>query len=467
MGQPASKLSDSKVTSIAPQLILIPGRHDVGNSERFVLLKRGEFLYSYAQKAWLCWDGTRFIIDDGRRIEAAAKDVALQYCDAAVKSGNGDSTKHASLSLDSRKIDAMLKLSRSALAVEEKDLDQNPWLVNTPKGTVDLQTGKTYPHRREDLITKMTQFGYASGSACPEWEAAWLRSLGSPRMVKYVQHALGYSITGTTREKAIFFAYGDGDNGKTTLLHTAHDVLGDYAAVVMVESLVHKHPDATEKADLADLRGTRFALTSETEDGQRFAEGRIKRLSQGLGKIKSCRKYENPITFDATAKIWVDGNHKPGIRGGDRAITNRLRLIHFPTTLIGKERDRRFAEKLLKEGEGILRWLVKGCLAWQSAGGLMEPFQVRKDTMAWDRESDALTTFFEDCCRFDPEAVAGEIALWERFTMWCDRQKVQTTIKRSTMKDRLAAKGCKETRGSVGRGYSERAWRGVGLVGSR
>ena len=39
------------------------------------------------------------------------------------------------------------------------DWDSDPWLLNTPTGTIDLRTGQTRPHDRRDLITKMTAVG--------------------------------------------------------------------------------------------------------------------------------------------------------------------------------------------------------------------------------------------------------------------------------------------------------------------
>ena len=62
------------------------------------------------------------------------------------------------------------------------------------------------------------------------------------------------------------------------------------------------------QADLADLRGARFVMTSETEEGQRLSQGKLKRITQGMGKIKATRKYENPIEFPETHKLWMDTN---------------------------------------------------------------------------------------------------------------------------------------------------------------
>src|ERR1700693_3784585 len=115
-----------------------------------------------------------------------------------------------------------------------------------------------------------------------------------------------------------------------------------------------RHENNNSQADLADLRGARFVVTSETEEGQRLAEGKLKRITQGMGKIKATRKYENPIEFPETHKLWIDANHRPVIRGTDAAIWNRLYTVPFTVTIPPEEIDRTLLSKLLQEAEGVL-----------------------------------------------------------------------------------------------------------------
>ena len=94
------------------------------------------------------------------------------------------------------------------------------------------------------------------------------------------------------------------------------------------------------QADLADLRDARFVMTSETEEGQRLAGGKLKRITQGMGRIKATRKYENPVEFMETHKLWIDANYQPVIRGRDAAIWNRLFTIPFTVTIPREEIDK-------------------------------------------------------------------------------------------------------------------------------
>ena len=49
------------------------------------------------------------------------------------------------------------------------------------------------------------------------------------------------------------------------------------------------------------------------------------------------------------------------------------------------------------EGEGILAWLVEGCMEWQRAG-LKEPEKVLDAVKEYRREQSAVSDFIEQCC---------------------------------------------------------------------
>jgi len=74
--------------------------------------------------------------------------------------------------------------------------------------------------------------------------------------------------------------------------------------------------------------------------------------------------YHDQFTFNPTHKIWLSTTYKPDIRGQDEAIWNRLKLIPFEVRFVGKKRDKRLLDKLLRELPGVLAWGVRGAIAW-------------------------------------------------------------------------------------------------------
>ena len=47
---------------------------------------------------------------------------------------------------------------------------------------------------------------------------------------------LGYALTGSTREHALFFLYGTGANGKSVLLNTISHILDEYHRTAPIET---------------------------------------------------------------------------------------------------------------------------------------------------------------------------------------------------------------------------------------
>jgi putative DNA primase/helicase len=169
------------------------------------------------------------------------------------------------------------------------------------------------------------------------------------------------------------------------------------------------------QADLADLRGARFVSTSETESEARLAEGRLKRITQGMGRIKAVRKYENPVEFPESHKLWIDANHLPAVCGTDNAIWNRLHPIPFDVTIPKGEQDKELPAKLLTEAEGIIAWAVTGARLWYRHG-LSKPPAVAKANDVWRSKSDRLEAFLSERCRGGGEVPAGE--LYEAYVAW-------------------------------------------------
>ena len=423
----------------------------------------------------MVWDGKRWAVDETGQALKRAKRTMIEFlhqiADAKYEDAEKRKTaeKFARGSLDARRLEAMLKLAQSELPITPAELDRAPSLLNFTNGTVDLKTGDLRPHRRGDWITKMVAFPYRQEAVCPRWlaflgdimgggpDAAEAACARADELIGYLQLALGYSITGEASEKAVFVAYGAGDNGKTTLLSVVRDLIRDFAVTVGLDLLTAKDDSNNVAAARAKLLGIRFATSSETEEGQRLSAARLKRICQGPGgEIEACRKYENPITFRETHKLWIDANHKPELPATDAAVWNRLHLIPFTVTIPKDRQDRELTAKLLKEGDGILAWLVEGAKQWY-AKGLPQSNAVNEATKAWQKELDRLSVFLEDHMEeaTDAEAYVLNKVLYEAYRSWCESNG-ERTLSHPRFAGQMEAMGYRKERKEAGN-----VWRGI------
>ena len=115
---------------------------------------------------------------------------------------------------------------RHAATIEQWDAD--PWLLKTPIGNIDLRTGEMLSRQQGQYLAKITATG--PGQDCPLFRCFLHRITdGNSELLEFLQRVIGYCLTGSVCEHALFFLYGTGANGKSVFLSTIAGLLGDYA----------------------------------------------------------------------------------------------------------------------------------------------------------------------------------------------------------------------------------------------
>ena len=371
---------------------------------------------------WLVWNGDRWLKDETNLV----LDVVRQSCRLAANDvlGNpeldpGKRQRQADKIASYRTITNVERLSRTyrSVATHPDEWDQDRWLLNTPGGVVDLRTGKTRPHSREDRFTKIT--AVAPGGDCPTWLQFLERATGGSRELQdFLKRMCGYALTGEVREHALFFVYGTGGNGKGTFLNTITHIMGDYQRVAAAETFTESNGDR-HTTELARLQGARLVTAQETEEGKRWAESRIKALTGG-DPITARYMRQDDFTFLPQFKLVIVGNHKPSFRSVDEAIRRRLHLIPFTAEIPASEKDPMLAEKLKAEASGILQWMIDGCLDWER-NGLKPPSIVKESTDQYLGDEDSLQQWIDDCCDIERTGFTTSKALFYSWSKWCEQ----------------------------------------------
>ena len=400
---------------------------------------------------WLVWDGCRWRTED----TLAATDLIRSVCrHAALKAANPKvAAKLASASTVSG-VERLARADRRHAATTE-EWDADPWLLNTPGGVTDLRSGRKRAHDRADRMTKITTA--TSGGDCP----IWLQFLdevtgGDKELQAYLQRMVGYALTGSTREHALFFLYGTGANGKLVFVNTLATILGDYATNAPMDTFMETRTDR-HPTDMAGLRGARFVAAIETEQGRRWAESKVKNLTGG-DKIAARFMRQDFFEFFPQFKLFVAGNHKPAIRNIDEAMKRRLHLIPFTITVPPEKRDKHLQQKLLAERDGILAWAVQGCLEWQRIGRLDPPQQVLDATEEYFEAEDALGRWLEERCVIEANAKSLTAELFSDWKQWADSAG-EFIGSQKRFSDLLLTRGIEKWRNTTGL----RGFRGLGL----
>ncbi len=361
---------------------------------------------------WHEWSGTHWQSDETVRVF----DLARRLCRDIARDVSGDDAADIASAGTVAAVERLARNDRRhAVTVDQWDAD--PWLLNTPGGTVDLRTGSMRTHRPADHLSKVT--AVTPQGDCPTWQTFLHRvTNGDAEVHDFLQRMAGYCLTGMTSEHALFFAYGTGGNGKSVFINTLAGILKDYAAISGMETFTASQSDR-HPTELAMLRGARLVTAQETDEGRRWAEAKIKAMTGG-DPITARFMHKDFFTYAPQFKLVIAGNHKPGLRNVDEAIRRRFHLIPFNVKIPAEERDPHLPDKLRAEWPGILAWAIEGCLHWQKIG-LAPPAAVTEATDQYLSGEDALGQWIEERCNVAKSLWAQSSALYADWKAWAER----------------------------------------------
>lgn len=401
---------------------------DTTNAEKIVSMFGDEIRYDNNLSRWLVWNNHRWEPDaDGlvrRRGILASRQQLVDAAKIEDEKRRKKAIAHAMKSEGKVQLSAALDIAKALHPITDdgRDWDLNNMLLGCSNGVVDLSTGSFRDGRPEDRITMRSGTTYDKDATCPRWDRFLSEVFeGDETLIHYVQKALGYSITGDTREQVVFFCTGAGSNGKSVLFRTIAGVLGDYYCNAPL-TLFQRNINATNSDDLMMTVHKRFLVSSEVLVAAKINEQRLKTMTGG-DQITARLLYKNNITFQPTAKPWIFVNHKPRVDDDSHGFWRRVRMIPFNRKFVeGVDADLNLPDNLKKEYPGILNWLIEGCLMWQAEGLSPTPLTVKAATQDYQAENDALAGFIDEECVIHESLSIKAYEFYTDYKTWAGRQ---------------------------------------------
>jgi len=431
--------------------------NEVGDAWLLEALCEEKFSYDHSAGLWYRWNGNHWEEDGVDEIIKAVdllvgeygKEVQRQAQNrtTATKSSQADKAKQAEeleRELLTRVKDLqclhrrrnVLILARSgidSLGISGNEWDSDPYLLGCANGIIDLRTGEYRKGAPQDYILKAAPTEWKGlHEPAPTWERFLLDVFDQDQnLAQFLQTLLGYAISGLSTEHIFPVLWGEGRNGKGTLLETINHVLGPIAGPIPSEMLLSKarpRSGAGPSSDIMALRGRRTAWGSETDEDRFLDTGKVKWLVGGDTLTGRPPYGKKQIEFTPTHTLFLLTNHKPHVSAEEYAMWKRIILVPFimkfednpdPSNPKHRKRDPKMPEKLKEEASGILAWLVRGFLAWQEKGHLDPPPVVLEATKGYQTEEDVLGFFIVDYCRTGPDRTVRADDFYKGFKNWC------------------------------------------------
>ncbi len=406
---------------------------DTGNAQRMNDVFCDSLRYNFTDKRWMYYTDGKWQYDDKGIVFKCADEILVRMNKEselwAESSMLNDFEKHKKKTRSNAAKTAMIREFQHLVPISPSELDTNKTLVNCPDSVINLENGEISGHSPDLYMTRMLGTSMPENPKKPE---KWLTFLDDifnrdKELIRYVQKALGYSLSGLTNEQCVFFLYGTGRNGKSTFLETVRRIFGDYAVNIQPESIMIRQNNGAN-SDIARLKGARFVTCTEPNEGMRLNEGLVKQLT-GDDMITARKLYGEEFEYRPEFKLWLATNHKPSIRGTDLGIWRRIHIIPFTVTIPEDKVDKNLGDKLSEELPDILAWIVEGYKLW-TAEGLTKPKIVENAVREYRNEMDVIEVFLGS----EYIQQGGEVKSAQLYAVYCKWAEINNEYKMSGRK---------------------------------
>lgn len=420
-------LDDAEVQRVAASVCRYqPGYAltDGGNAEFFADRYANQVCYRHDLRRWFVWRPPVWKPDTDGEIERLALEAVRERQAQAMGIQDSDQRKKALQFLlqseNGYRLRSMVEIAKSLkpLAKSGAEFDQKPLLFAVKNGVIDLETGDFREGQPEDYLTQCGGTVYDPTAKAERWEQ-FLREvfLDDTALIAFIQRAIGYTLTGLTREQVFFFCHGArGLNGKSTLFDTLRALLGDYAKSTSFSTFTNDPNKGGHQESLMALEGARLVVANETSTVGTLNEAILKTLT-GEDPVTGSKKHEHERTYLPQFKLWLAANDLPKVRDVSPAFWRRVVLIPFLARFEGKNQDKGLKSKLQAELPGILNWALEGCLAYLREG-LNPPARCIDAAEAWRSDNDPLADFLATC-KLDPRLETKASDLFAAYEQHC------------------------------------------------
>lgn len=322
---------------------------------------------------------------------------------------------------DSKYITAALKEAHPMVEIDQRQLDADEFLLNTPSATYDLRIGlpSAHEHTPADFITKQTTVD-PSDDGMDIWQDALETFFcADNELIDYVQEIAGLSAIGKVCVEGLIIAYGEGRNGKSTFWNTLSRVLGTYSGNMSADTLT-VGCKRNVKPELAEAKGKRIIIAAELEEGMRLNTSNVKQLCS-TDEIYAEKKYKDPFSFVPSHTLVLYTNHLPKVGAIDAGTWRRLIVIPFNAKIEGSSDIKNYADYLFnKAGGAILKWIMTGAKrVIEKDYHIVKPAVVKAAIQKYKENNDWLSQFLDECCEIDSSYSAKSGDVYNAYRSYC------------------------------------------------
>ena len=219
----------------------------------------------------------------------------------------------------------------------------------------------------------------------------------STELKDYHRRLWGYMMTGEISDRSLHIFWGNGCNGKSSMVNIFKGIMGDVMATSLSEDvMVGKKSSRGASPEMMDLLYARCGIMPESEKKERINSKRVKTIT-GDDDIKARHLYGHLVQFRTQCKAIWPTNHKPVIDVEDQAILDRLKLIPFLGRFEKNETNTKYIKHLQDNClDQFFTWFCTGVRDWYDGSSLKPTPEMMDEMNKYISECDAVAEFIED-----------------------------------------------------------------------
>lgn len=293
-------------------------------------------------------------------------------------------------------------------------------LLNLQNYMIDVRGSNVLKHEPEYYSTIQLPYKYDALAKCD----LWLKTLeeifeGDKKRIDILQEFVGYCLVPDVEQKKALLLLGDSDTGKSTILFTIRDLIGQMnCSSVPLKYLSNPQytPMMVNKLVNIDADVAKDAANYEAE---------FKIITSGE-PISCNQKFIETFDFIPRCKIILAANIFPRITDHSSAFYKRLILLPCDRIFDEPEKNRLLNIQLKQELSGILNWAMIG-LRRLKARGMFEQHDFMKDAVQeLENENNPCNLFFDEHVEVEMGSYTEKPILFNKYKDWSEKNKQNT-----------------------------------------
>ena len=312
-------------------------------------------------------------------------------------------------------------------------LDTNPYLLCFENGVVDFKEKIFRMGYPEDYVSKSTRMEYMAVNPTRDSKTLdeindFMRKLfPKPQLCKYMWDHLASILLGIPDKQTFHMYIGDGRNGKSVLTTLIDEIMGEYKGVVPLSAITQDRAKVGgTSAELAELKGVRYAVIMEPSTKDTILEGPLKQLTSGLDPIQCRAPYSTKtMIYYPQFKLVLCTNVRMEVKTQDFGTWRRIREVPFES-LFTENPDPTKPNQFLVDGtikDKFTYWKYTFMAmlvdrAFKTEGKVEECDVVVQASKRYQESQDFIAEFIRDKIVAEPNGKIRKSELNQQFTIW-------------------------------------------------